>query len=111
MDYCSLEEAWGVKTFVTPDPSSPEPEQWSPDTPWPVSGAWGYRPAQNVQNNFIHQTYIRDGLDGVLQALPPQAIDEIRQRLASTSGLHTTAAFLLLGFVFMIVHDMWMRLR
>lgn len=118
MDYCSLEDAWGVKSFVTGD--MPTTKQRCPDPvsrgAWPVSGPFGYRPPrqdlpQQIQNMHpVSECYLHNGVDGVLQALPQQAIDDLRSRLA-VSNLNTVAGLLLFGFVLLIVYDVLFKRR
>lgn len=116
MDYCSLEDAWGVRTFTTDNiPPHPSQQQWREPVPpgeWPVSGPFGYRaPRHDVPAlHPVSACYLHHGVDGVLQALPQQAIEDLRNRLAA-SHLNVVAGALLFGFVLLIVWDVLVRRR
>lgn len=121
MDYCSLEDAWGVKTFTTanlPPPPADHHHRWREPVPpgeWPVSGPFGYRPpARNVDAaagiHPVSACYLNHGVDGVLRALPQQAIEDLRARLA-VNNLNVVAGGLLLGFILLILWDVVFRRR
>jgi len=117
MEYCSLEDAWGVKTFANDCPPLLQPQQWQERSvlgkQWPVSGPFGYRQPNQTQStalNPITSYYMQNGVDGLLLSLPQQAIDELRTRLVS-NNLNVVAGALLLGFVMLILWDVIMRRR
>lgn len=118
MDYCSLEDAWGVKTFRTqlPDPAGPGyPADPATNGQWPVSGPFGWRtpggPKQEAQPmNPVTMMYMNGGIEGILAALPPQALDELRAKLM-VGQLNIVAGVLLFGFVVLILWDVLFKRR
>lgn len=109
-----------MKSFRTED--LPPSNRRCPDPisrgSWPVSGPFGYRPpnqsperAQPPQGvHPVSECYLHHGVEGVLQALPQQAIDDLRSRLA-VSNLNTIAGLLLFGFVLLIIYDVLVKRR
>ena len=116
MDYCSIEDAWGVKSFSSGDVSLTQPPCPDPirKGPWSVSGPFGYRaPDSDGRGSRLHPVaacYMENGVDGILHVLPTHAIDELRHRLA-TSSLNVVAGGLLLGFVLLILWDVLIKRR
>ena len=103
MDYSTLEDVWGVKTFETPAPA--------------LAGGWepenSSRPPDAVRNP-VASVYFAQGVDGVLRSLPAHAIADLRARFGGTGGgpaLHMVAAVLLCGFVLLIMWDVLTRTR
>lgn len=117
MEYGTLEDVWGVKTFETAQPLlQHQPDLragWEPEpTQHPVSGAWGWRPP--ARSSAVTAVYAAEGLDGVLASLPRHAVEELRARFAGGSGgagVHAVAAVLLCGFVLLIMWDILTRVR
>ena len=132
MDYCTLEDAWGVKTFRTQLPA-PAPRHCEPIQAgrWPVSGPFGYRqaapaapfssrsegtgfqPGQDTAPSGLHPValaYMQDGVEGLLRVLPDAAIDELRARLV-VGGLNVVAGVLLAGFVMLLLWDVLLKRR
>lgn len=114
MDYCSLEDAWGVKSFQTNLPDVPPPAREKQDVEpqdWPVSGPYGYRPQQYkpASNlNPVAAAYLYGGTDSILQALPQQAIEDLRSRLQA-NNFNVLAAALCFGFAIIILRDVLLK--
>lgn len=118
MDYCSLEDAWGVKSFRTLVPqlnAPPRASEPNSNGKWPVSGPFGYRahPQDKEDVSSMHpvtMAYMQGGVDGVLMALPANALDELRSKLM-VGQLNIVAGVLLLGFVLLILWDVMFKRR
>lgn len=117
MEYSSLEDAWGVKSFESSAPAFPDArppmENWEPATSqYPVAGPWGYRPAHEYKPslNPVAAVYLRDGVDGLLRLLPAHATEELKVQLGG-SNLHTIATVVLAGFVLLLIWDILNRAK
>lgn len=79
-----------------------------------MSGPFGYRPPSPTDSSLplhpVTACYMQDGVEGILRALPGHAIEDMRNRLA-TSNLNVIAGALLFGFVLLIIWDVLIKRR